>query len=293
MKLVTNTIPWLKEKHLLFRLRRNVRPIFVLSTGRCGTKLLTHLLNESQDALVTHEPSPRFLSETKAVYQANGATAYTEHVVREYAKARWQLLYESVCRRQVYIECSNRLTYLAYGLKEYFPHARFIHLYRNPWDVVRSGMRRKYYTGVHLWDKYRIVPREYEMSANQWDECTAFEKTCWYWATVNEWILTFLEFASPYNNYSLKAEDLFSDPLNEINHLCDWLKIGKPESERVLDVARTRVNAQLEGDFPHWSKWGEDECETVSKLTGSVARKLGYLELTTNLPIRRALLTRT
>lgn len=280
MKLLGNTKHWLKDRHLNIWLRQKVKPVFVLSTGRCGTKLLSQLINESKDAQVTHEPYPCFLGETKSVYQADGEAAYGKRVVQQYAVARWRFLYDAASNHQVYMECSNRLTYLAYSLREYFPDARFIHMYRNPYDVIRSGIRRGYYTGDHPWDKYRITPREKEMSADQWAYLSSFEKTCWYWAAVNDWILKFLEVTNRSAVYNLKAEDLFNDPLGEVQKLCGWLEIQKPGSEYIRTTGRVRINAQVEGVCPHWSEWSEKERQTVSKLTGPVARRLGYSGLT-------------
>src|SRR5690625_7198839 len=44
-----------------------------------------------------------------------------------------------------YIETNNQLTFFAPGLARMFPDAQFVHLYRHPGEVVRSGMRRGWF----------------------------------------------------------------------------------------------------------------------------------------------------
>src|SRR5690606_29103007 len=67
-------------------------------------------------------------------------------------------------------------------MNEIFPDAIYIHLHRDPKDVVRSIMNREWYD----------VPEDYRHPSfmiDGWENMTQFEKACWYVRLTNEPIL--------------------------------------------------------------------------------------------------------
>jgi hypothetical protein len=47
------------------------------------------------------------------------------------------------------------------------PNVKFVHLFRHPGEVVRSGMRRGWYNG-HPSDRYRIEPGQHDPMRRLW-----------------------------------------------------------------------------------------------------------------------------
>jgi len=265
---------WLKAR-LWFPFCRRTRCLFVLSTGRCGTASLTRLLALSPEIHSYHEPKPPFLQESQQAYLHGPLLppqqqAFASHFLNLRAR---QLL--SAYRQQVlYAECSNRLSFLAPALAHCFPQSRFIHLYRHPADVVRSGMRRGYYTGYNNWDRYRIVPRSDDPAAAEWSQWDELAKVCWFWKATNaycrQWTLE-----TPDRCFSLAAEALFTDPA-ATDHLFDWLGLARLPREQTDQLRATPENAQRTGDFPDWPAWSEDQRCTLRSIAGEVADQLGY-----------------
>jgi hypothetical protein len=266
-------------KRLLARsLRRRVECLFVLSTGRCGTMGLTSLLDLSPRIDAVHEPSPLFLEETMAAYMGHPVDqARSEAYAEDYAAGRSPMLAWAAIRGVRFAECSNRMTYFAPFLAEYFPRSRFLHLYRHPGDVVRSAMRRGHYDH-HRWDPYRITPRPDDPFADAWEHWGPFEKCCWNWQAINQHILDFRAAIDPRRVAAVSFESLFRSDQDKAMGLFDWLGVPRPSREDVRRSLETRENAQQEGEFPAWRAWTDSQKSRLSEIAGSVAERLGYAD---------------
>ena len=263
---------------LLDRLRHRARCVFVLSTGRVGTDTLTHLLDLARDVDAVHEPGPLFLEEGKRAYQDAPLSAGQRRAFTDaYAESRMFALVRASVGHRVYAECSNRLTFLAPLLAEALPRARFIHLYRHPADVVRSGMRRGWYQG-HGWDPVRITPRPDDPWAGAWPGWGPFEKNCWSWSATNQFCLEEgTRGLSDERLWRLSTESLFgSDGSVVAERLLAWLGVSVPPRSEIVRVLTTRYNAQESGSFPRWEDWSPDQRATLVRICGKTAEALGY-----------------
>ena len=262
--------------------RRRLRCIFVLSTGRCGTKTLAHLLDLAPDIAAHHEPKPRFLKKTHQAYmQDRRADRYADSFTKRYLEARLyshadeQHMRQALRRGILYAECSNRLTYVAGDLARFLPRSRFIFLHRDPAGTVRSGMRRAYYAG-HVWDHARITPRPGTAGAQQWLRWDAFQRTCWYWNEVNMLALAFLKTLPPERIFTLPSADLFAARPETIDGLFRWCGVKPPDASRVNDVLSQSLNAQETGDFPKPDAWTPEQRAVFLEFTEPARAALGY-----------------
>lgn len=257
-------------------LRSSTRCLFVLSTGRVGTVTLTHLLNLSSRILARHEPGPLLLDETKHAYQRHPLSGHEgRKLARLFATTRARALLRAARRRQLYAECSNRLTYMAPALAEYFPHSRFIHLFRDPAATVRSGMRRQWYVD-NPWDDARITPRPDDRWADAWSDWGPFEKCCWYWNAVNEFALDIVALLPSERVFSTSMESLFASH-EGAERIFRWLGVEIPPREEIQRVIAKPYNAQRENRFPSWSEWTPEQKEQLERIASGTARRLDYL----------------
>ena len=236
------------------------RCCFALSTGRCGTKLLTNLLRLSKGIQSVHEPLPVLVYPSKLAYE-------TSHEDREKFRlgidmARYEFIENAFLRNQIYVETNNRLTFFAPFLAEVFKQSKFIHLVRHPGDFVRSGIRRMWYSGKHSYDTGRIVPTDNNIN---WYRMTQIEKIAWLWNETNQFIEDFkLNLADANGIIFVKAEDLFSRTETAVK-IFEFLQVEPPPEKQISEVIKRPVNVQKIGNFPKYDKWNPEWKEQLKR----------------------------
>lgn len=250
---------------------QNVRPGFVLSTGRSGTLLLNNLLLLSPDAQPLHEPRPELYRPSRLAYEQLPDKA---EVFREVFKsAREEYLLAAARQGKVYVETNNQITFFAPIIRDVFPRAVFIHLIRHPGDFVRSGIRRKWYTGQHSHDIGRIVPMESPLR-EEWAALPPIARMAWLWNETNRFIIEFLKSIPPGEQLQVMAENLFSDP-QETARIYQFLQLGGYNRRKVQKLLKKPVNVQRKGQFPRYAEWPEADKELLHQYA-PLARKFGY-----------------
>ncbi|MFZ0390088.1 MAG: sulfotransferase, partial [Calditrichia bacterium] len=250
---------------------QNVRPCFVLSTGRSGTLLLNQLLQLSPAAAAHHQPSPELIRASKRAYEE---IRQSPEVFCEVLKsAREELILQAAQRNKVYIETNNRITFFAPVIPDVFPQAVFIHLTRHPGAFVRSGIRRRWYSGKHEHDVGRPEPLEPEMKT-KWKQFTQVEKIGWLWNETNRFIEDFKKEVNPERVLQIKAENLFSDP-QTTEKIFAFLHLPPISRQRIAKKLKTPVNVQKKGEFPKYSDWPPEIKEQLRKVV-PIASRYGY-----------------
>ncbi len=250
-----------------------VTPTFVLSTGRCGTRLLTELLEASGDVAVHHSPRPELVRVSRRAWEA--FDEHPEMFVEVVKTAREEMIHEAVRYGQSYVETNNRVTFLAPAIARAFPESRFIHLIRHPADIVRSGIRRGWYSGQHAHDLGRIVPRPESHESDGWDARDPIEKIGWMWQETNRFIADFFASLGDDNRHiTSRAEDLFASA-DECSRLVRFCDVEPPSTSRLATLISRPVNAQKTGDFPTFDAWS-DEQRSMLRLVAPDAARWGY-----------------
>lgn len=252
---------------------KNARCVFVLSTGRTGTSSLTRLMDLSPAVRAFHERRPRMMRQSRAAYY--DVYDSTDEYVRLIAKGLARPIGYTRFTARIYCDTSNRYTYLAPALAKALPRARFIHLYRHPGDVVRSGMRRGWY-GSHSEDRYRITPRNDDPAHAEWDKWGRLSKICWYWSAVNKFALQFLRTIPSERGFSLRFEDLVEMKWDTCNRLFDFLGVQRPASTSIESTLAMRHNSQRTGEYPAWRDWNRRDRDVLGQIAGDTMVTLGY-----------------
>lgn len=252
---------------------RRARTVFVLSSGRCGTQTLARLLNLSTRMRAFHEREPRLLRETSDAFY--NVFENPEPYIGVFRKAFANRLGYARLTGKVYCDTSNRLTFLAPTISTVLPHSIFIHLYRHPADVIRSGMRRGWYGG-HDWDAFRIKPVSTDAGYCNWDEWDPFNKICWSWAATNQFAFRFSEQISTSRILRLRFEDLMNVDTREYERVFEFLNVECPAHEQICSVLDTRHNQQKVGAFPELSGWTREQRLAIHDIAGQMMDRLDY-----------------
>lgn len=250
---------------------RKARCLFVLSTGRTGTKTLARLLDLSREVAAFHEPRPQLLKERQiARWEVHANERKYRHI---FIWARGTPLFKSTLDERVYAETSARLTFFAPVIADLLPNAKFLFIHRRPFGVVRSGMKRGWYVD-HPADYARVRPVKGEEFFDRWDEMSPFKKICWYWRVYNDFALDFCEQVSSSRTLIVRASELFEG--SAVSRIFDFLNVQRPCSKAVEEVLSKKLNAQREGTFPEPEEWTPSMHQTLRGIAGQTMERLGY-----------------
>jgi hypothetical protein len=250
---------------------REVECLFVLSTGRTGTKTCARLLDLSPRIEAFHEPHPQLLEERKAA--RTEVYSKEQKYARIFACSKGWALFRSKRRGTVYAETSARLTFFAPVIASMVPNAKFLFIHRDPTEVIRSGMRRGWYVD-HPADYARVEPVEEETFYEGWESRDQFSKICWYWNIYNKFALRFRKQVDPSRVFTINADDLFSGTV--VHDIFEFLGMESPSSEQIERVLGKKLNAQKKSQFPSKENWSPEMYRTLYDIAGETMHRLGY-----------------
>lgn len=247
------------------------RCLFVLSTGRTGTKTLAQLLSLSEETAAFHEPRPQLLKERQSArWEVKENERKYRHI---FIRSRGARLLRAEWRNRIYAETSARLTFFAPVLVDLLPNAKFLFIHRDPTGVVQSGMKRGWYVD-HPADYARVRPVEGEPFFDRWEKMSPFEKICWYWNVYNKFALRFCQQIDSSRVLKIQASELFDG--KAVPQIFSFLDLPQPAQEEIGRIMEKKLNAQREGAFPEPERWTPSMFKTLRKIAGGTMERLDY-----------------
>ncbi len=262
----------------LLELRDNLdqlAPVIFLSTGRCGTKWLNTVFSKEKSSVSLHHPIPVMRSQAKVAYSFEFAKCSDNEqlLLQEmFLGGREELFLRAEKSKKNLIFTDSRMTFFAEVIRSIFPKAKFVHLHRHPGEVVRSGLRRRWYVEENQSDLNRIEPLPHSSFHQQWEEFDSIEKNAWLWNETNRWISAFLEQVPERQKMSLSFNDWSVDTIQSLCSFCE-VQISDQVIERRLNVS---VNRQKSVAIPPFRDWNQEDQEKVRRLCSEMATHLNY-----------------
>ncbi len=255
-------------------------PVFVLSTGRSGSKSIVSLLNLSDNVTAYHEPRPtlEYFSDYAFHHQQE-----EEILTNMIDAARMESILEVFIKNQIYVESNQCLTFFAPVISRLFKKSKFVHLVRHPGDFVRSAVRKGWHKNDSIWESGRVKMGDKE----QWAQMDQIERLSWLWMTTNQFIEDFKTQVHKSRAFTIKFEDLV-EKKKTVEKLLEFIDCHPIAPEKIEQIQRTRINElQIHPhepptmkkvvDFPFYNQWDE---ETKNKLAGIVkdtSSRYGYV----------------
>lgn len=242
---------------------------FCMSSGRCGTMTLAHVLETADNAQVYHHPYPYLVAET-------GRAWHNAIDCRDtFWRFRGGVIRQAWAQGQVFGELDVNMTPFAKTIAAEIPHAKFLVLVRHPAGFVRSGMRRNYYLGGNIWDNARLRPEPDHPDAERFESLNQFEKVCWLWNETYKRIREFVAQVGEDRCLTVRFEDVIKGP-KAFEPLFEFLGLTGYDPETVRTVLAQKLNEQTAGDFPHPRDWPEELHACLWEQCGETASAFGY-----------------
>ncbi len=261
---------------------------FAVGSGRCGTHFVAKLLEEEPDVFSVHERDPmleqfhRYCSWYELPIDDAGFLHVVEQRIRQDLGGGKQLSFESsptLCLSMPTLEPA------------FLP--RWLHLIRNPRDVVTSYLHKGWYTqpfvqkrpelalGYQAGTKFqhffgRIAPRTPSTDPSgiefaEWNRLTRVGKLAWYWAAVNAYTLSRSTAIPAARFRTLRLEDFDYGVYRDV---ATYLGFAPRLSRERFDEIRTaRPGKQKNIPKQAWSAVEEAE---LARFAGELANRFEY-----------------
>lgn len=216
--------------------------LFVLSTGRTGTMWLAGMLGLSGKADAYHEPPPKLYGERKSIF--NNGDPRAEWIKEGFIRARRSMVNSSRKKGNVYIETSGFLSFHTPAIHDLLPSAKFLFLYRDPLEFVKSGLLRNWYNR-HPNDGTRLKPLPGSDEYKVWEEWGQAEKIAWLWYAYNKMCLRCLDLINEERVMVAKCTELWDEGSGKTEALCEFIGLDDVDGTVIAREKANPKNAQL------------------------------------------------
>ncbi len=242
------------------------QPVFLLSTGRSGSKFLAELLNHSPNLAAFHEPQPtlQYFSHYAYIHQQEKDT-----LTKMIDVARMELILDVFIKDKIYVESNQCLTFFAPMLAQLFKKAKFVHIVRHPGDFIRSAVCKGWHKNDSIWESGRVKLADQQ----QWQTMDHIQRLAWLWATTHQYIEHFKHSIDPKRHAFFKMEDLVSD-IQQVQDLLNFIGGQDIPVEQIKEIQHNPINELIihpneppnikkNLTFPHYTQWGLHTKEKV------------------------------
>jgi hypothetical protein len=254
-------------------------PVFILSTGRSGSKFAARLLDLSSNVSAYHEPRPTLEYFSNYAYHHQDVT---EVLTRMIDAARMESILENFIKDKIYVESNQCLTFFAPFIARLFEKSKFAHVVRHPGDFVRSALRKGWHKNDSIWESGRLKKAD----ESQWAEMDQIERLSWLWQATNSYIEEFKKSILFRRTLSFKFEDLVQDPGN-VKTLLEFIGSENIDKRKIEEVQKSKINElhikpwepptmKKVMDFPHYKDWEPGMQDKLKKYCSELAGIYGY-----------------
>jgi hypothetical protein len=223
---------------------------FCQNAGGCGSMYVVELLKANGLERCYHQKRPELDALGIDFYEGKASAERLQQVLIH-------------TRKDVFFEACNRLFSMSRVLKKAFPDARFIHLHRDPREVIPSALTKP---ASMTWNsgrrRYTSEPLCGSASAS------VLERSCRYWTNYNQRILDDLQGE---DCLSLKFSDLIAGNVEALEAFMD---VKLPN--RIIEPVNANKPVGKQGRYPAFEQWTQEDQELLYRFCGPVMEVLGY-----------------
>lgn len=267
LKLITPYAPG--KQHKLTNAQKT-KSVFILSTGRTGTKFLAKFFDNHPDVTAFHEPKPSRIIRMWSVARLEGCVSRRSISRVLYAK-RKKLM--SQVNSPIYVESNPYLLGAVDCLGETFDKPIIVNIVRDPRSYIKSSLNHGNTKGLKKFLNSHFpfwYPRTSRILSSKKSK-SLIMRNAEYWKIVNHWLE---KSCGNQENYHLfKFEEIFDKNSGELEKLA---KIIGLDSTFVKNSKIKSINQSKDKAISSWEEWTPEECRAVHKICQPEMEKYGY-----------------
>jgi hypothetical protein len=266
-------------------------PVFVVGSGRSGTRMMYKLLSGHEHIEIHHEFACTHVQPLAAQYFMGilDGNAIKDAMSELHSSA---IYYTD---SDYWVDCSNKLSWIIEPLFERHPNARVIHITRDGrkvtssffhklaaeiYDDVSVAILREWLSNRHLpkpppekrywWN----IPQPGQPFAEEFSSFDQYRRICYHWRESTRIVQESLSKLPASQTMTVKLEDLIRDK-NTLSSVLDMFDVDYAPS--YLDFLRTPQNVFFPMDF----NLSEEQESAFNEIAGDMMQRLGYFEAKT------------
>lgn len=238
--------------------------VFILGTGRSGSKTIADILSSIPGCSVVHESEPKLLREVVDYFTGHMSHKEMIDFLRQTRSVK------SLGGTLLSGESNQRLSFVLPALAEAFPEARYLWVIRDGRKTVASLYHRDWYhpreseirsPQLAGWVSTRLhADHVGDMSEKQWRRLDTFGRCCWYWSYTNRLIHHEAQRLN-LKIHICKLEQLY----DELPSILPFLNLNVPTPKR---IAKSNTTIGLK-PMP-WQHWSKKQRAIFTELAGQV-----------------------
>lgn len=210
-------------------------PVFILTTGRTGSKFIADTLNYFSDVDAYHEPHPNLKLTPNIAYE-NYDSDFLKDIIWS---VRTEIIFNSFAKNNKYIESNQCMTFFAYAINDLFPNSKFIHLVREPESFVLSAYKLKWYVNKTFWELGRL-----EIDSSTTKKNDYINKLYNLWHITNEFILEFGDSIKKDRFTTVKSEELFNNN-SKMKEIVNFIGVKSSISDNeIKKIQNKKINTK-------------------------------------------------
>ena len=264
-------------------------PIFVVGSGRSGTRMIFKLLSGIPEIEIYHEYLCTHIQQASALY-------YMQLIDEDKIKERIKELHGAAIyysEARYWMDCSNKLSWIIEPLFELFPQAKFVNLTRDGRKVASSYFHK---LGAEMYDDDSVrimlnwlsnrdsvplpppekkywwnIPQKEQPFAEDFPKFSRFQRCCYQWREANRVIIESLKKIPKEQQLLVKFENLTTNK----DVLKRFLQFFEVEyEEHFLESLQTPRNVFFPMDF----NLTDTQLRQFNEIAADMMEELGYAD---------------
>ncbi len=259
-------------------------PVWVFSTGRCGTFALHSFMQKSDSIAPYHRRGRPLFNRNEVFYGfAFGLCnpQWVEEACFDYLTDQTigELISSQLCERQ-FVSLDNHQTAWIPIILKAFPDAEFVHLIREPRDEISSWAKKNLYNHNQITPV--MIPRsqfgEYRSFKSAPCNLDLLVQLAWHWRVLNLYIDRSLALLGT-NSFLMKSEDLYAADgkvYDELATICDLGHLDYTAFKEHLSVKHNEMSAKGPLSWVSRDSFQSGWTRPLGETHGQLMMKFGY-----------------
>ena len=254
-------------------------PVFILSTGRSGSKFISVLLDQAAGITAYHEPLPTLQYFSNYAFHNQHEEKILANMINA---ARMESILNVYIKNSIYVESNQCLAFFAPVIAGLFKKSKFVHIVRHPGDFIRSAIRKGWHKNDTIWESGRVKIADNVV----WDKMDQIERLSWLWMATNQFVEDLKKQIDNKRIITFKFENIV-EKTGAVKKLLKFIGSVDLEKKKIQELQDKKINElyihpdeppgmKKVADFPSYNEWNNEMKNKVKQYSEKLSKLYKY-----------------